>query len=103
MPPKDNSELYPFKNTRASTVLIPASTATRIVGKNPNRTLLVLVNLSQTVPIYLGVDNSVTSLSGSNPGYTIQPTAAIDNGTYRGEIWVYVDLLVNVSIWEESR
>lgn len=46
-----------------NTVTIGPS-ATQIVGANPQRIGLIIVNTSTTVPIYVGQDNTVTAANG---------------------------------------
>ena len=57
--------------------------------------------LSRVQKILLGTDGSVTSYPGINPGYALLPSGVADNDSYLGEIWVYVDTAIAISIWEE--
>jgi hypothetical protein len=93
----------PFKTEVASgkTIFIPAGISFRVAEQNDDRNAIGLINLSPTITAYIGTDPTVTSYPGLNPGYTLLPTGIAEDDTYVGELWIYADSAIVLSIWEE--
>jgi hypothetical protein len=95
--------IRPFKTdvAKGRTIYIPGATAFRVAERNDDRNAIGLINLSPTITAYIGTDPTVTSYPGLNPGYTLLPTGIAEDDTYVGELWIYADSAIVLSIWEE--
>lgn len=77
------------------------TTATLIRAKNVNRLSISIVN-GGAATVYLGVDTTVTTNTGSNPGYELLSQSVFDDDSYIGDIYGIVAAgTITVTFWEE--
>jgi hypothetical protein len=92
-----------FNNTTPFNTITVGSSATKIVGANPQRISLMIVNTG-TPTVYIGQDNTVLTTTGIPLKTDMNLTE--DSGgqkVYCGDIWGICASSSDVRYWERQR